>query len=124
MSVGHRPRVTIEPADPTTDADAFLAEIVDTLCNGGSIDRDGVVLSLDTPAGLGAYTDEPEAFEQAADAAASDDSPQDDPEAPDCHHDPVWTESGVCMRCQGAVGASLAVAERSELGADAGGGRL
>jgi len=68
-----------------------------------------------------------EAFERAADDAERDDSPQtaqDTDEDAGCHHDPVWTESGVCMRCQGAVGASLAVAERSELGADAGGGRL
>jgi len=124
MSVGHRPRVTIEPADPTTDADAFLAEIEDTLCNGGSIDRDGVILSLDTPAGLGAYTGEPEAFEQAADAAASDDNLQDDPEVPDCHHDPVWYESGTCMACEPQAGAALDVSTKRELGADAGGGRL
>ena len=65
-----------------------------------------------------------DAFERATDAPESDDSPQDGPEAPDCHHADVWAESGTCMVCEPAAGAAMDVATKRQLGDDAGGGRL
>lgn len=71
-----------------------------------------------------------EAFEratQAAETAESPTPPEDDQQDTDvlaCGHAPVWAESGTCLACEPAVGAAGAVAERQQLGDDAGGGRL
>lgn len=35
-------------------------------------------------------------------AATIAETEPDEPEGPDCHHDPVWIESGTCMACEPA----------------------
>lgn len=65
-----------------------------------------------------------ELAQNGSDGDESDGGPETAQDTPDCHHEPVWYESGTCMACEPAGRGSEERNVERELTRDAAGGVL